>query len=314
MSRVPQQHYSSALPSMDSPRISDKLGNVSLYSETNLHQLTQRCTSYPARISDILSNELVLIAVASYLSVPSLLNLSSTSKAIREMMHSTPGVWRRIDLAGTPPSPKLEIKLLKFLRQPFVTRDCRLLILDGLPIDNEFLSNILLREMVYLRFISISFCPELNVPQLIDLISFLRRPSAPRPLSLRHISLAGDPLFPWAQPSSFAPLLVNAAGSEIQTDLHSLQCLGSTHIESDRLHRRWHLKLFFPGNPCSICRKSQQVCMKCHYKQSCVGCNTFYCDECEPYPNVHLQTPSLHFKHAYLIEVKVGLSRMWTAL
>src|SRR5437762_14313686 len=53
----------------------------------------------PANFTDIITNELVLICVTSYLSVPSLLSLSSTNKEIRLVIHTTPNVWRTIDLS-----------------------------------------------------------------------------------------------------------------------------------------------------------------------------------------------------------------------
>src|SRR5271154_174466 len=102
-----------------------------------------------ANFTDIISSELVLICIASYLRVPSLLALSSTSKDIREVMHSTPGVWRTCDFSDFLNSPQdcSQTNLVKFLRQHYVSRDCRVLILDGLSFDHQFLDNLLLREM-----------------------------------------------------------------------------------------------------------------------------------------------------------------------
>jgi hypothetical protein len=240
-----------------------------------------------ADFTDILSSELILICIASYLTVPSLLALSSINKQIRSVMHNTPGVWRTIDLSNVN-SSNLDIFILKFVRQPYVARDCRILVLDGLDFDHEFLDQILVREMPALQSISLLSCPNLNGDQLIKLIQYIRRPSAPRPLSLRRISLLGAPLFPLNQSSSYAPDVVAAAGSEITTDLHSLQCFGKDHIATDRLQRKWHLKLKYPNHPCAICGVAQNICMKCHVKKSCVGCHSFYCDECEPYPSVFL--------------------------
>ena len=102
-----------------------------------------------ANFTDIISSELVLICIAGYLPVPSLLSLSSTTKDIRAVMHSTPGVWRTCDFTDFLESSQdcSQKNLVKFLRQHYVSRDCRVLILDGLAFDHQFLDNLLLREM-----------------------------------------------------------------------------------------------------------------------------------------------------------------------
>jgi hypothetical protein len=239
----------------------------------------------PATFHDLISSELILISITAYLPVPALLALSSTNKEIREAMHDTPGVWRTIDLSDmcfvvdTAP-------LVRFFRNPFVSRDCRQLILDGLMFDHEFLDALLTREMPLIASISLVSCPNLDGDQLIKLIHYLRRPTAPRPLQLRHIALLGAPLFPPDQPSVLAPVVVAAAGSEIETDLHALQCFGKDHIKTDRTEGKWYLKVKFPDHPCAVCYRPQDVCTKCHIKKSCVGCHAFYCDDCEPYPSV----------------------------
>ena len=241
-------------------------------SESTAHDIR------PANFTDIITNELVLICVTSYLNVPSLVSLSSTNKEIRSVMHTTPNVWRTIDLSDLW-SSNTDLFLLKFLRQPYVSRDCRLLILDGLNFDHSVLDQILLREMPMLRSISLLSCPNLNGDQIIKLIDYIRRPSNPQPLTLRYISLFGAPLF---------PLVVAAAGSEIITDLHSLQCFGKDHIETDIREQKWHLKIKFPNHPCTICQIPQDICMRCHTRKSCVECLSFYCEECEPYPSVSI--------------------------
>jgi F-box-like len=251
-----------------------------------------RCQTDPtqtfqyANFSDILSSELVLICITSYLPVSALLALSSTSRQVRSVMHTTPGVWRVIDLSDLPSIPDPEKSLVKFLRNPYVARDCRHLILDGISFDHELLNSLLVREMLRIHTLSIQNCPGLNGDQLIKLIDYIRRTSAPRPLALRYISMLGAPLFPFDQPSPYAPVIVAAAGQEILTDLHSMQCMGKDHIEIDMAKHQWHLKALYPDHPCTMCHAEQGLCMKCHTKKSCVGCHSFYCDDCEPYPDV----------------------------
>jgi len=247
-----------------------------------------------ANMTDLISSELILICIASYLTVPSLLALSSTTQEIRAAMHSTPGVWRIIDFSDIPTPDSCEKNVVKFLRQPYVSRDCRVLILDGLTFDHQFLDHLLLREMPSLYSISLLSCPNLNGDQLIKLIDYIRRPSAPRPLALKSMALLGAPLFALNQASYFAPVIVAAAGDEIDTDLHGLQCLGNDHREVDLRERKWHLKIRYPNHPCALCSIQQDVCMKCHVKKSCVGCHSFFCDDCEPYPTVN-RTP--HHSH-----------------
>jgi hypothetical protein len=243
----------------------------------------------PATLHDLISTELVLISITAYLPVSALFALSSTNREIRAAMFGTPGVWRTIDLSEMEYDLDTEA-LVRFFRKPFISRDCRQLILDGLLFDHEFLDQVLTREMSQISSISLIACPNLNGDQIIKLIDYLRRPSAPRPLHLRHMALLGAPLFPPNQPSVLAPVIVAAAGLEIETDLHSSQCFGKDHIKMDQLEKRWHLKVKFPNHPCVQCHRPQELCAKCHVKKSCVGCHAYYCDECEPFPNVPTYT------------------------
>lgn len=240
-----------------------------------------------ANFSDILSSELVLICITSYLPVATLLALAATTKEIRYVMHNTPGVWRTIDLTDRDIADP-NTSLVKFVRQPYVERDCRHLSLDGVDFDHSLLDQIMLRELSSLQSISLRSCPSLNGDQLIKLIDYIRRPSAPRPLSLRHIYLLGAPLFPLNSPSSYAPVIVAAAADEILTDLHHRQCMGHDHITNDLPANQWHLGTLYPNNPCVGCSTPQLICMKCHVKKSCVGCHSYFCDECEPHPMVPL--------------------------
>ena len=238
-----------------------------------------------ANFTDILSSELVLICITSYLPVATLLALSATTKEIRNVMHSAPGVWRTLDLTDKN-IPDANVSLVQFLRQPYVRRDCRHLILDGVDFDHTLLDQILLREATSLASLSLRYCPRLNGNQLIKLIDYIRRPSAPRPLSLKYLSLLGAPMFPLNAASAYAKYIVAAAADEILTDLHNSQCMGQDHINNDLNHNQWHLRTLYPNNPCVACTTPQLVCMKCHVRKSCVGCHSYYCDECEPYPNV----------------------------
>jgi hypothetical protein len=243
------------------------------------------CHFRPACFIDLVSNELVLITLTSYLRAPSLLSLSSVSKAIQHAMRTTPGVWKTIDLTDFQLSSDAENALVTFLRQPFVRRDCRQLFLDGVDLMPKLLEQIVQFETPNLRSLSLRSCPQLDGDSLAALIGYVRRPSAPRPLSLRYIALLGEPLFPLNAPSYHAPNIVATAGNEIYTDLHSLQCWGKDHIGNDILERKWHLKTAL-NHQCVLCMAPQEVCIKCHLKKSCGGCHSFFCDDCEPYPNV----------------------------
>ena len=255
---------------------------------SNAHTDRDKTAPYfrPAHFADLISNELILIKISSYLSVQSLLAVSATSKGILSAVCSTPGVWRTIDLSKLCIGNR-EASMINFLRKPHVKRDCRRLVLDGSDLPHQLLHQIVLFEIPHLRSLSLLSCPWLNGGLLINLINYIRRPSAPRPLSLQYIALFGAPLFPLNEPSFYAPRIVAVAGNEIQTDLHSLQCLGKDHIDDDQRRTRWHLKAPYPNHPCVLCHTEQEVCTKCHIKKSCVGCLSFYCDNCEPHPNVH---------------------------
>src|SRR5579859_1215282 len=248
------------------------------------HEATEDATFRPTDFTDILSNELILICIASYLPVSTLLALAATSKSVCHTLQTTPGVWRTIDLSDLYRSPADEI--VKFLRQDYILRDCRHLVLDGLNVDHTLLDELLLREMPLLQSISLQSCPNLNGDQLIKFIEYIRRPIAPRPLSLKYIRLLGAPAFALNEPSYVAPIIVTVAGDEIATDLHAIQCFGKDHIDKDIQQGRWHLKVSYPNHPCAVCDSAQRVCMKCHVKKTCVGCLSFYCDTCEPFPQV----------------------------
>jgi hypothetical protein len=239
-----------------------------------------------ATFNDLVSLDLVLICITSYLTVPSLLSLSATNKRIRSAMHNTLGSWRIIDFSeGWWSRTDLDEFLFKFFGRVHVREDCRVLILDGLIFDHFVLDQIL-KKLPLVHSISLRSCPNLNGEQIIKLIEYIRRPSAPRPLSVRRIFLLGAPLFPLDQPSLYAPIIVSVAGSEIETDLHSLQCYGKIHIDNDVSEQKWHLKIKDPNHPCTICEIPQDVCKICHDRKSCRRCQSFYCDKCEPFPQV----------------------------
>ena len=268
-------------------------GNTPKYSNEDEDEKGE-CQSeeYPmVTIFDILSSELILICIASFLQVSSLLSLSATNKDIRMMMKYTRGVWRTIDLSNLSHLINPEIPFLAFLRRSYVKRDCRTLILDGTQIDHTCLDTILLREMLEISTISLKSCPNLNGEKLIKLIEYIRRFTAPRPLYLKNMYLLGPPLFKPLHPSIYAPVIVATAGTEISTDLHSLQCFGKDHIEKDKTLSQWHLSTSYP-KPCTICSAQQFICIKCHDKKTCVECLAYYCDKCEPHPIV-LPTLSL---------------------
>ena len=234
--------------------------------------------------TDLVLIELILLRIVSYLRVPSLLALSSTSKAISSIMLSVVGVWSRIDLSELMIQNREE-SIIKFLRQPHVVRDCRQLILDGTDLPQIVIHKIVVCEVPRLESLSLHNCLGLEGDRLMELIDYIRRPSAPRPLSFQYMALLGGALFSLNEPSFYAPHVVSATGNEIQTDIHSLQCLGKSHIMADGDEAKWHLAPY--SNLCAICGGKQKVCMKCQIQNSYPRCDSFYCDNFGPELNVH---------------------------
>ena len=159
----------------------------------------------PLSVIDILRNSLVLHHVSPYLGVSSLLALAATSSAFRDLIYTTPSVFRHIDLSKvrtclryTPWNLKFELgveptDLLTtedFLSQPIrkalyslqwrdVLKDVRTLVLDGLPVPSPLVREILCEEAYNIRILSIRQVSELSDEKLMQILRYITRPTRP---------------------------------------------------------------------------------------------------------------------------------------
>ncbi|KAL2845325.1 hypothetical protein BJX68DRAFT_134055 [Aspergillus pseudodeflectus] len=155
-----------------------------------------------ATIEDLLANTLVLDHMAPYLTTGSLLSLSATSRYIRSLILETPYVFRHLDLTtcrgaqlvdqsldvgGPRDSPVTEDEFYSgplrdifsnLGRQP-ILRDVRTLILDGLSVPADLVSEIILSERFNINLLSIRGCHHLNERKLMQVLNYATRPSRP---------------------------------------------------------------------------------------------------------------------------------------
>ncbi|KAJ5708051.1 hypothetical protein N7488_007852 [Penicillium malachiteum] len=151
-----------------------------------------------APIERALSNSLILDHVAPYLSIPSLMALSSTSHLMHSMVTRTPYIFRHVDLsnckgAQLPTTPQSQDNtqtedqvysaplrhIFNSLEKRSVLQDVRTLVLDGLPVPTDLVSDIILSDRFNVNILSIRECQHLNERKLMQLIQYAVRPTRP---------------------------------------------------------------------------------------------------------------------------------------
>ncbi|EGE05169.1 hypothetical protein TEQG_04187 [Trichophyton equinum CBS 127.97] len=149
---------------------------------------------------DIISNSLILDNLAPYLSVASLFSLASTCTALRAVIMDTPYVFRYLDLTDCKgaqlswmPAIHGNMSAARMMEQPAedeqlysaplrtifddlnrrsVLQDVRTLILDGLPVTAELVSDILLTDRFRISLLSIRGCLYLDDHKLRQAIEY----------------------------------------------------------------------------------------------------------------------------------------------
>ncbi|KAL3460562.1 hypothetical protein BJX64DRAFT_183465 [Aspergillus heterothallicus] len=162
-----------------------------------------------ASIEDLLANALILDHMAPYLTTSSLLSLSATSHHIRSLILETPYVFRHLDLTTcrgaqvaeqssidhggqTWRSERMDESLTEdeFYSGPLrgifsnlerrsILRDVRILVLDGLSVPADLVSEIILSERFNINLLSIRECRHLNERKLMQVLNYAARPSRP---------------------------------------------------------------------------------------------------------------------------------------
>jgi len=162
--------------------------------------------SVPPLLS-FLSNDYLLIQTTPYLLPQEIYSLAATSKPFYNLLYSTRGVFRRLDLSAPgsverteersqlvqysrPIVSKVESRYQSILDRPFILRDTQTLILDGLRSIDDELSTLLLDSRCRISILSIRECP-INQPRLQQLLHYLVRPGAASKPTLKGVYMFG---------------------------------------------------------------------------------------------------------------------------
>ncbi|KAL6231779.1 hypothetical protein BDW75DRAFT_219343 [Aspergillus navahoensis] len=158
---------------------------------------------------DVLGNSLILDHLVPYLTLGSLLALSATSRFVRSLILETPYVFRHLDLSRCRGAQSADQPLIDRggqtwraermdesltedeiysgplkgifanLERRSILRDVRTLILDGLSVPADFVSDLILSDRFNLSLLSIRECRQLNERKLIQALNYAVRPTRP---------------------------------------------------------------------------------------------------------------------------------------
>ncbi|KAI1735671.1 hypothetical protein F4680DRAFT_300160 [Xylaria scruposa] len=157
---------------------------------------------------DLLSNTLVLYQTIPYLPISAILNIAATSRSFRHLLHTTPGVFRHLDLTRVS-TAQFDIDgidhggevwrnaqvdenlteddfysgplrgIFASLRRRDILRHVNTLVLDGLSVTSEFLNDILVDPASRVRVLSIREVKNLNERKLMQALRYACRPTRP---------------------------------------------------------------------------------------------------------------------------------------
>jgi hypothetical protein len=163
----------------------------------------------PTSLMDLLSNSLILDHLAPLLPISSLMSLAATSRATRSYILETPYVFRRLDLstcrgaivprispidAGGEVwrSARMDESLTEDdfyagplrgvfsrLERKSILATVRTLILDGLSVPADLVSDIILTDRFNVNLLSIRDCLYLNERKLMQILQYAVRPERP---------------------------------------------------------------------------------------------------------------------------------------
>ena len=154
-------------------------------------------SSKPVTLVDLLSNTLILDRIAPYLPVPSLLFLASTSRFLRSLIIDTPYVFRHLNLTRCQGAQLFNTvasdlvtedefysaplgNIFANLERKSILQDVRTLVLDGLPVPADLVSEIVLTDRFNVSILSIRECLHLNERKLMQVLQHAARPTRPK--------------------------------------------------------------------------------------------------------------------------------------
>ncbi|KAN0117871.1 hypothetical protein V8E51_003848 [Hyaloscypha variabilis] len=170
--------------------------------------ITSTSSDLPISLLHLLSNSLVLGQTVPYLPVSSLLALGATSKSFKDLVHRTPNVFRHLDLSNVK-SAQFDIAnidnggevwrnvqldenvteddfyggpllyIFNTLRRRHILQDVQTLILDGLSVTSELISDIITQDHFNVRILSIREVQNLHPRKLQQALRYAVRPSRP---------------------------------------------------------------------------------------------------------------------------------------
>ncbi|KAA8576238.1 hypothetical protein EYC84_006387 [Monilinia fructicola] len=157
----------------------------------------------PSSLLHLLSNILILYQTVPYLPASSLLALGATSKSFKEIIYETPHVFRYLNLSDVKSAKPKGGELWRYaqldenltedefyggplrgifnnLRNRNLLVDVQTLILDGLSVPSDLLSEIILNDSYNVRILSIREVLNLNEAKLRGALRYSCRPSRPK--------------------------------------------------------------------------------------------------------------------------------------
>ncbi|KAK8112400.1 hypothetical protein PG984_012926 [Apiospora sp. TS-2023a] len=160
-------------------------------------------------LADLLSNTLVLRQTLPYLPISALLNLTSTSKQLRDLLYSDPDVFRHVDLTHVKAAQFGEVAgvdrggevwrnvqldeylteddfysgplrgIFTNLQKKHILQNVQTLVLDGLSVTAELVHDVLVDPQFAVRILSLRETKHLNHRKLMQSLRYACRPSRP---------------------------------------------------------------------------------------------------------------------------------------
>lgn len=166
-------------------------------------------TPHRASLEGVLTNTLILDHLMPLLTVSSIMALTATSKTLRSLIRETPYVFRHLDLttcrgADVPDIAPIDVGgevwrsermdesiteeefyagplrgIFSRLERQSILPTVRTLVLDGLSVPAELVSEILLSDRFNVNILSIRECKNLNERRLMQALQYAVRPGRP---------------------------------------------------------------------------------------------------------------------------------------
>lgn len=202
-------------------QLEPRAGKGTCSTEPEKQETTPSSSSSSLTLLDVLSNPIILDAVAPILLISGVLNLAATSRAFRDLISANPSVYRYLDLSnvraarlrpnelssGTP-AQQTESEddfysrplrnIFSTLKQKNILQHVQTLVLDGLSVTAELCHDIINGSDYNVRTLSILDVSNLNHAKLRASLAYACRKTRPEGSpKLRALYVFGD-ITPWA--------------------------------------------------------------------------------------------------------------------